>query len=181
MEKYISILRGINVSGSKPIKMDALRALFEDLNFKSVTTYIQSGNVVFADKKTNTRDLEKRIQKEILKVFGFDVPVIVKEKKEVELIIKNNPFIAKKNVDATRLYVTFLSEEPEQIHIDKIKELKYPPDEFIILEKAVYMYVPISYGNTKLNNNFFESKLKVAATTRNWRTVNELVNIAEAI
>ncbi len=181
MEKYISILRGINVSGHKPIKMDALRTLFEDLNFKNVTTYIQSGNVVFADKKIKPLELEKRIQNEILNVFGFDVPTIVKEKKEVELIIKNNPFMTKKNVDTTRLYVTFLSEEPKQIHVDKIKELKYPPDEFIILEKAVYLHVPISYGNSKLSNNFFESKLKVAATTRNWRTVNELVSIAEAI
>lgn len=181
MGKYISILRGINVSGHKTIKMDALRTLFENLNFKNVTTYIQSGNVVFAEKKINPKELEKRIQNEILNVFGFEVPVIVKEKKEVERIIKNNPFITKENIDTTRLYVTFLSDKPEQIHIDKIKELKYPPDEFIILEKAVYLYVPISYGNSKLNNNFFESKLKVTATTRNWRTVNELVNMAETI
>ena len=181
METYITILRGINVSGQKSIKMDALRSMFEDLNFSNVTTYIQSGNVVFAEKKTKPKDLESKIQKEIKKIFGHEVSVLVKEKKEVEAVIKKNPFLKQKNIDSTRLYVTFLSHNPEQIHIDKIKDLKYPPDEFIILEKAIYLHVPISYGNSKLNNNFFENKLKVTATTRNWRTVNELLNIANAI
>jgi uncharacterized protein (DUF1697 family) len=178
MEKYISILRGINVSGKKMIKMEALRKLYEDMNFKNVATYIQSGNVIFESKATDTKKLQKQVEKNIIKAFGFDVPVIVKERKEVEAVITNNPFISNKKIDITKLHVTFLSEEPDIIHTDKIKDLKYDPDEFIISGNAVYLFCPNGYGNTKLNNNYFESKLKVTATTRNWKTVNELVKLA---
>ena len=178
METYIAILRGINVSGHKMIKMDELRRLFESLKFKNVRTYIQSGNVIFSAKKTPESNLQKVIEKKILKSFGFEVPVIVKDKDEVEHVLKNNPYVNTRKEDVNRLHVTFLAEEPDQENIDKIVKLNYPPDEFIIFGKAVYLFCPDSYGNSKLVNSFFETKLKVAATTRNWKTVNELLRIA---
>jgi uncharacterized protein (DUF1697 family) len=180
METYIAILRGINVSGYKIIKMDELREAFGSLNYKNVRTYIQSGNVVFDYKKTRQNDLKKSIEKRIFETFGFEVPVIVKEKKEVEYILKNNPFVNKRKEDSIKLHVTFLAEEPDQANVNKIKELKYEGAEFIVSGKAVYLFCPDRYGYTKLNNSFFETKLKVAATTRNWRTVNELANIANS-
>ena len=79
MQKYISILRGINVGGHKMIKMDVLRKMYEALDFLEVKTYIQSGNVIFVYKKTNCKDLENKIAENIVKILGFDVPVIVKE------------------------------------------------------------------------------------------------------
>lgn len=178
MNKYISILRGINVSGSKMIKMEALRKLYEDLKFKNVKTYIQSGNVVFEDKAANSKVLEQRIKKKILDVFGFDVPVMVKETSELIVVLKNNPFVNKRNEDVTKLHVTFLSDEPDETLLAKIREKQYDPDEYIISGTAIYLFCPNGYGNTKLNNNFFENKLKVTATTRNWKTVNELVSLA---
>jgi uncharacterized protein (DUF1697 family) len=181
MSTYIAILRGINVSGHKMIKMEALRKMFTDLNFKNVQTYIQSGNVVFQDKKTKSETLEKKIAKGISDEFGFEVPVMVKEVEELKNVLKNNPFVNKRKEDITRLHVTFLSAEPEQLHIDKIKEGQYAADEYIFSGKAIYLFCPNGYGNTKLSNNFFENKLKVVATTRNWKTINELVSIAEKI
>ena len=74
METYISILRGINVSGQKLIKMDALKKAYEDLGFKNVHTYIQSGNVIF---QTEEKELEQKISGQIQKQFGFEVPVII--------------------------------------------------------------------------------------------------------
>ncbi len=181
MQTYISILRGINVSGHKTNKMEALRKMYEDLNFKNVRTYIQSGNVVFEDKKTKSPELEKKISKKIVEAFGFEVPVIVKESEEWQTVLKNNPFLKKRKEDITKLHVTFLSQEPEQAIIEKIKEGNYAADEFIILGKCIYLFCPNGYGNTKLNNTFFENKLKVSATTRNWKTTNELASIAENI
>jgi uncharacterized protein (DUF1697 family) len=180
METYISILRGINVSGHKMIKMDALRKMYEELGFKNVKTYIQSGNVVFQYKKAKPEDLEKKIAKQIRTDFSFEVPVMVKEVNEIEDVIKNSPFVKRKE-DVTKLHVTFLSGEPEAVHINKIKEGNYGVDEYILKGNAIYLFCPGGYGNTKLNNNFFENKLKVVATTRNWKTVNELVNIAKEI
>jgi uncharacterized protein (DUF1697 family) len=176
MQTYISILRGINVSGHKMIKMEVLRKLYEELKFKNVKTYIQSGNVIFQTNKANTKDLEKKIAKKIKEVFSFEVPVLVKELDELIKVLKNNPFANKRKEDVKALYVTFLSEEPEKINIDKING-QYAPDEFILSGKVVYLFCPKGYGNTKLNNTFFENKLKVVATTRNWNTVNELVRM----
>jgi uncharacterized protein (DUF1697 family) len=181
MVTYLSILRGINVSGHKLIKMEALRKLFEDLGFKNVQTYIQSGNVVFQSKKAKQSDLEKKIVKKIEEEFGFEVPVLVKEANELSVVLKNNPFLNQRKEDITKLHVTFLSEEPDQAAIVKIKEGNYAADEFIVSGKIIYLFCPGGYGNTKLSNNFFENKLKVIATTRNWKTVNELISMANKI
>jgi uncharacterized protein (DUF1697 family) len=161
--------------------MDALKTLFESLNFKNVKTYIQSGNVVFKSKTAKPQDLEKKIATQIKKEFDFDVPVMVKEINELSTVLNHNPFINKRKEDITKLHVTFLSQEPEEAAINKIKEGQYAEDEFIIIDKAVYLFCPNGYGNTKLTNTFFENKFKVIATTRNWKTVTELVNIAEQV
>ena len=178
MKTYIAILRGINVSGHKPIKMDALRAMCEQLKFKNTKTYIQSGNIVFQYKATNNETLEKLISKKIKETFTFDVPVLVLSANEMKTILNNNPFVNNRKEDITKLHVTFLSHQPQQINIDKIKEGNYGTDEFIITGKNIYLFCPVSYGNSKLSNTFLENKLKVTATTRNWKTVNELVSLA---
>src|SRR6266403_457416 len=96
MQTYISILRGINVSGSKIIKMELLRKMLDGMKFKNVKTYIQSGNIVFQDKIVSCESLEKKIAKQIKSEFGFDVPVMVKEVDEVKVVLKNNPFVNKR-------------------------------------------------------------------------------------
>ena len=175
------MLRGINVSGQKMIKMEALRKMFEDLGVVNPQTYIQSGNVIFQFKKGIKTQLEKKIGTKINEVFGFKVPVLVKDIDELKKILKNNLFVSKRKEDLTKLHVTFLSEKPEQSNLDKIKSIQYDADEFILSGTTIYLFCPNGYGRTKLNNNFFENKLKVTATTRNWRTINELLRIAENI
>ena len=181
MQTYISMLRGINVSGRNTIKMDALRTMYESMNFNNVKTYIQSGNVVFKTKTSKSNELQKKIISQIKKDFGFDVPVMVKEIIELSTVYNHNPFLIKRKEDISKLHVTFLSEEPEEAGIKKIKEGTYGEDEFIFSGKVVYLFCPNGYGNTKLTNTFFENKLKLTATTRNWKTVTELVTIAEEI
>ena len=178
MLTYISMLRGINVSGHKMIKMEALRNLYTQLNFKNVQTYIQSGNVIFQSQETKPTDLQQKIAHKILEEFGFEVPVMVKQQLDFENVIHQNPF---PNEDLSKVHVTFLSEVPHPENCLKITSVNYTPDKFIVLGNTVYLFCPEGYGKTKLNNTFFESKLKVIATTRNWKTINELFNIADKI
>ena len=110
--------------------------------------------------------------------FGFDVKVLVIDKDEIEKAIDGNDFVNKRKEDITKMHITFLSEEPIKANIDKLKDWTHLDDEFIIKGRIVYLFCPKGYGVSKLSNNFFESKLKVDATTRNWRTVNELLNMA---
>ncbi len=161
------------------IKMDALKKMYENAGLKNVKTFIQSGNVIFQEKETEIKILEEKIATQIKATFSFDVPVIVKSLQEVEYIFLNNPFI-NQNKDINKLHVTFLASKPEQANIDKIKG-DFENDEFIISGSAIYLFCPIDYGHTKLSNKFFESKLKVTATTRNWKTVTELVSLAKTI
>lgn len=180
MESYIAILRGINVSGQKKIKMEDLRQLLAELNFHDIQTYIQSGNVIFEHKKSDPLELAGQIAHQISDKYSFEVPVIVKTAAELEHVLHNNPFLKDRQEDESKLHVTFLSEIPKQELLNKIKELDHKPDEFIISDKAIYLFCPNGYGRTKLTNNFFENKLKVTATTRNWKTVNKLVEIARS-
>lgn len=181
MGTYISILRGINVGGKNKIPMAELKALYEELKFKNITTYIQSGNVVFSTPNDNQQVVSKKIEEGVLKRFGFNVPVIMRTTTEMQSVIKTNPFIKNKGTDETKLHITFLAGNPAADNLKKVMEYNYEPDEFTVIGKEVYLFCPGGYGNTKLSNNFFESKLKVGATTRNWKTVNELLKIALAV
>lgn len=181
MTTYISILRGINLGGLKMIKMDALKKLFADLGFANIQTYIQSGNVVYQYKKIDAKKLNDIIKNKMEQEFGFDVPVITLTFDELKKIRNSNPFLNDKIKETSFFHVTFLADKPQSENINKIKDSNYSPDEFQLINKAVYLYCPKGYGNTKMSNTFFEGKLKVTATTRNWKTTNELINIADQI
>src|SRR3954471_13536569 len=98
METFISILRGINVSGQKKIQMTDLKALYEGLKFKEVITYIQSGNVIFKSKSASDQKLAKRIEDAIYERYGFTVPVIIRTAEEMEHAISANPFLKQSNI-----------------------------------------------------------------------------------
>jgi uncharacterized protein (DUF1697 family) len=176
MQTYIAMLRGINVSGQKKIKMADFKNHLQELNFTDVQTYIQSGNAVFKNKKSAPKALEHKIAQKILQEYGFKVAVIVKSREEITDVLKNNPF--KKDKDLNRLYVIFLSDEPTKENLAKLKGIDHSPEEYLLKGKTIYFYSPHGYGKAKMNNNLFENKLKVAATTRNWKTVNKLGNMA---
>lgn len=177
MPSYIAILRGINVSGKNKLPMADLRASLGKQGFKNVVTYIQSGNVAFEAKETAAEAAAKKLEQLIKKDFGYDVPVIVFGKAYLEKVLAENPFL-KKDVDVSKLHVTFLAEEPLTENLKKLDGLNYPPDEFALGNKAIYLHCPEGYGRTKYNNTFLENKLKVTATTRNWKTSNVLLEMS---
>jgi len=178
MITYIAILRGINVGGKRLIKMDALKAMCSRMGFQNIQTYIQSGNLIFQYQKQDPIQLSKKIEQEIAEHFLFDVPVIVLELEELDLLIDNNPFGADTIKNTDFFHVTFLSDVPDVDLINVMTEVGYQDDEFYHVHKAIYLYCPNGYSNSKLTNGFIEKKLKVTATTRNWKTTKELQRIA---
>jgi len=176
MKTYISILRGINVSGQKMIKMADLKTIYEELGFKKVQTYIQSGNVVFKTQETSATTLEKLISNKILNHYGFEVPNLILTPKDMKEALRNNPF-----QQYEKMYFTFLNEIPKSENIEKLSVFNFVDEHFEIIGKVVYFYCPNGYGNAKMNNNFFENKLKVAATTRNLNTVKKLLEMTTFI
>ncbi len=184
MTKYISILRGINVGGKRKILMADLREMYQSLGFENIITYIQSGNVIFESKKKNTKTsantFTKKIKEAIFEKYGFDVPVIIRSVEEIKNIVENHPFEKKEGAQIENLCLTFLSEIPIEENLAKINTYDYSPDLFQIIEDNVFLFIQGKYHQSKLTNNFFEKKLKVSATTRNWKTVNKLLELSSA-
>jgi uncharacterized protein (DUF1697 family) len=175
----ISLLRGINVGGQKKILMKDLKALYEELDFGEVTPFIQSGNVVFnAGDNLSARQVARKIEAAIDRKFGFFVHTIVRTREELEQSLKNNPFLQEDSILRDKLHLTFLEDIPDPEKVELILKSDFSPDRFIIRGKDVFVYCPGGYGITKINNTFFESRLKRSATTRNWKTVINLVEIA---
>lgn len=177
MPVYISLLRGINVSGKKKIKMAALKAMFEDLGFEAVITYIQSGNIIFKTKKTKEALLEKKIKTAIEKTFGYNVPTLVLSRAELAKLEKENPY-RKRDLAPNLLHFTLLATPPSSEKIQSVQAMEFPGEEFTITDRIVFLCLPNGYGRTKLNNNFFESKLKVQATTRNLKSINKILELS---
>jgi uncharacterized protein (DUF1697 family) len=180
MNKRIALLRGINVGGKRKILMSDLKLLFENLGFTSVVTYIQSGNVIFnSELGLSNNDICEIIKNEISDKFGFEVPVIVRTTKEISQTIKKNPYCKNNNIDIKRLCLTFLEDKPELDNRKNTEDYNFEPDKFLIDGKDVFIYCAGQYHKSKLTNNFFESKLKVSATTRNWKTVLKLLELSK--
>jgi uncharacterized protein (DUF1697 family) len=176
---YITLLRGINVSGHKTILMDDLKALFDQMDFEEVKTYIQSGNIVFKTRESFTdAELAQRIQQTITARYHFFVPVFIRSGKEMAKILNDNPFLKEKEINPEWLHVTFLSDSPRQSDREAVSKYDFSPDRFYLVGNEAYLYCPQGYGNTKISNLFFENRLKVNATTRNWKTVIKLVELA---
>jgi uncharacterized protein (DUF1697 family) len=179
MTSFVSLLRGINVSGHNMIKMAELKDLYESLGFRNVTTYIQSGNVIFQSEKDDSGSVEATIERAIGKGFGFPVTVIVRKPAELARVLKINPFLGSNKIDEIRLYVTFLRDKPAAAVVKALQlAAARSTDQYKILGREVYLYCPTGYGRTLLSNTFFEKQLKVKATTRNWKTVNTLYVMA---
>jgi len=177
--KYISLLRGINVSGQKKVTMPDLKLLYATLGFKNVTTYIQSGNVIFDTSIKSKIILKEKIEKSIAKKYKFHVPVEIRTSQELIKIIKQCPFDSVDiEKEGTKLLVTFLSSPPSKSRIIKILNYVNSPEKLVIKGTEAYLYCPNGYGKSKLSNNFLEKKLEVKATTRNWKSVQKLYELS---
>jgi uncharacterized protein (DUF1697 family) len=179
MQTYISFLRGVNMTGHNSIKMTELSAAFFSMGFADAETYIQSGNVIFSDPGKSLPCIGEQIEKTILERFGYTIPSMIRTKKELTDLFSANPFAGEPNFDPSKQAVIFLHDEPSDAQIKKVAHIDYPPDKFMIIGKEIFIYCPNGFGRTKIYTNFFENKMGVIGTARNWKTITTILNIAE--
>ena len=182
MSVYISLLRGINVSGQKKVNMKELKALYELLNFKHVTTYIQSGNVVFSCVEQTVDQLKVTIEAAIKKHFELDVPVLILSKQALENALLQLPFnnISIKE-QGSQVIFSFLSHDVSRNKIETLDSHLAPLETLAAGNNVVYLHCPNGYGKTKISNNFLEKKLNVTATSRNLKTIVKLCELSKSI
>jgi uncharacterized protein (DUF1697 family) len=180
MQTYISFLRGVNMTGHNSVKMSDLSVLYKNLGFKDAETYIQSGNVIFCtDGDLSELEIALKIEKAILERFNYNVPVMVRIAGEIRNFYSVNPFLTEKDFEPSKMAVIFLREKATEEQIQKIDHISYPPDKFKIIGREIFIYCPNGFGKTKLYTNFFEKKMGVTGTARNWKTITTILNLAE--
>jgi uncharacterized protein (DUF1697 family) len=172
---YAALLRGINLGPRNRIAMSDLRGLVDALGAEDVRTYVQSGNVVFRSPLAAAR-LEADLAAAVRREFGLDIAVLVRSGTELAKTVAGNPFVAA-GADPAKLHVTFLVATPDRARVRALGEDDVAPEELHVAGRTVYLHVPGGYGRAKLTNAFFEKRLAVAATTRNWRTVTALAEL----
>lgn len=178
MPTYIALLRGINVSGQKKIKMSELKELIKSQGFDNVQTYIQSGNLIFSYTETEPQVLESKIKTAIAKAYGYDVEVFVTDRHEFLSIVESSPYSDDDRTDLKQLYYVFLMDPPDQEEAKKLNSETYAGEEFLITERCIFLNCFGGYGKAKCNNNFFEQRLNIRATTRNYNTVKTLLKLS---
>ena len=169
MNRYIILLRGVNVGGNNILPMKELKSLLEDNGFKNVTTYIQSGNLVLQGDKCP----EKRIADLIESQFGFRPAVLSLTESEFKLAMTNCPY---QGFEGKFVHFYFCKEAPK---IDKTKLLALTTETecYELIDNVFYLHAPDGIGRSKLVANI-ESCLGVPATGRNLNTIKKLISIS---
>jgi len=181
MIKYVSFLRAINVGGKNLIKMGELKKIFESAAYKSVTTYIQSGNVMFESSNPDENVLSEKIENRLHKNLSDDVLVFIRTSEQLKPIVDNDPFQKLKFKIPTKLYISFLKDELKQN--PKLPYLSPKKDVEIIRirNREIYCTTQKINGKYGFPNLFIEKEFGVKSTTRNWNTIIKINDLLAAM
>lgn len=181
MVTYVCLLRGINNVGSRRVKMGDLRALFAAEGAEGARTYLQSGNIVFRHRHQPARALAAKIEAAIEAEFGFATAAILRTAPELRAALAANPFARRSGLDNSRLLVTFLDARPQSRALQRTAAMQYAPDEFVIVGREIYAYMPNGVANAQLPWSNLAKLLGQTGTARNWNTVTAVAALAAEI
>ena len=179
MERFVAFLRGINVGGRTVVK-EKLKEPFNSLGFHNVSTFKQSGNVIFETEIVNPKEIEDKIKANLCKLLGYEVSVFVRTFPQLKSIIEQNAFKNQEKED-TSFLVTFLTVVPVYFPLHLPLTIPKSTAQVISTNGTEVFSVTHGGGEGALPNPFLESKLKVKATTRNINTIREIVEKYDSI
>jgi len=174
--RQVAMLRGINIGPSRRVPMAELRALFGEAGYEDVRTYVQSGNIVLGST-ASPATLEREAQRLISERFGFDVPVIVRTRRQLAAVVKLNP-LGEVAEDPKRYQVSFLAAEPAASVVERLRGALHPSEALAVHGREIYAWHPDGVARSKLWNTLAGKGLGVTATARNWTTVTTLLEMA---
>jgi uncharacterized protein (DUF1697 family) len=149
--------------------MAELRSVLDALGLEDVTTYIQSGNVVFRTPEPS-RVVVGRIEEAIADAFGVRPAVLIRTTAELATVVGSAPF-----ADTAKLHVVFLERKPAARDAVRLDPDRSPHDAFELVGRELYLHLPNGAGRTKLTIDYLERTLGVRGTQRNWNTVLKLL------
>lgn len=181
MNTFVALLRSINVSGHNIIKMADLKALLDRPEFINVSTYLQSGNVIFQSSVESPQELSSLIAHIIKVNYGFDIEVKVLEARVFRTSLDQNPFLSKKEIDTKKLYYLHLFGDPSVDGLQEITADDKFPEAMVLIDQTLYVHYINGFGRSKLSGNYIERKLGVKVTARNHNTMQNLVKKTDLI
>lgn len=173
MPHFVAFLRGINVGGHI-VKKEKLQEAFVSLGFQNVTTYKQSGNIIFESTSANTQEIRTKIEAKLLNILGYDVAVFIQTIPQLKNVIALEPF-KNQDTEGTSFLVTILANSPSKFPFELPLTIPKSTAQVISAKGTEVFSVTHGGGEGALPNPFLESKLKIKATTRNMNIIREIV------
>ncbi len=174
MNRYVAFLRGMNL-GKRRLEMSRLKALFEELGYDQVATFIASGNVIFATRERNAQKLEAQIAEHLERSLGYDVDTFVRTLDEVAAIAKTNPFPETKN-DGVTIHVAFVHGTLDTATARALTSVRTSEDEFRAASREYYWLCRIRTSDSKIWTSPEIKALSLPrATMRNVSSIQKLV------
>jgi uncharacterized protein (DUF1697 family) len=176
--RQVALLRGVNVGGNNKVPMAHLRELMQALGYEDVRTHLQSGNAVFTATGVAPERAAQEIEGQLERHLGLGVRVLVRTGEELARVVGANP-LPEATSEPARLLVNFLSAPPDPERLRELDPADFEPDLFGVGEREIYVWCPEGVRATKLSHAFWEKRLGVVATARNWNTVTRLLALTE--
>ena len=177
MGRQIALLRGINLVRTRRVAMADLRELMHALGYDDARTLLQSGNIVYTSSDAPAK-AARRIEQAVERELGVDADVIVRTRDQIADVVARNP-LAGHATDPKRYHVVFLAEPPEAAALRDLDAAAYEPERFAVHGGEVYVWLPRGAQKARLGHAFWEKRLGVRGTARNWNTVEKLLAMAD--
>jgi uncharacterized protein (DUF1697 family) len=175
MTAYALLIRGVNVGTKNSLPMAELRSMLAAIGCTDVRTYVQSGNAVFETTRRAT-ELTTAIEEALERYMGRPIATTLRTHRQMNAILDLNPF-ATVATDPARVCVTFLSKPPTKSEVAPLHAEDWTPELFHVTDKEIYTWHPNGQGQSALAAALGKLKLRGAVTTRNWNTVQKLVEL----
>jgi uncharacterized protein (DUF1697 family) len=176
MTRYVALLRGINVAGSKKIAMADLRALLAAMGYAEIVTYLHSGNAVFTAEAQPADVLARKIQDRIAADLGTEVTVMIRTAGQLAAVLAANP-LEKAPVNPSRFFVAFLSAAVNPAAPYVTGDRAPSDDRVWVNGSEAFLWCPKGFSVLD-HTSLIEKTFSVIATTRNWNTVIKLASLA---
>ena len=176
MPAQIVLLRGINLASKRRVAMGDLRELLEGAGYEDVRTHLQSGNVVLSSP-LSPRRLETALEARLQKRFGFEIPVLVRTRAELKKVVERDP-LGDVATNGSRYLVSFLSKPLPAKTARELEAAEIAPEQVVVAGREIYGWHPTGVQRSKLARLLGAERLGVTATTRNWNTVQKLLELA---
>jgi uncharacterized protein (DUF1697 family) len=179
MTRYVALLRGINVGGRNVIKMKDLAACFEDHGFGSVSTYIQSGNVVFEARQATAQKLVKKLETMLSQAFDYSACVVVRSLGELRATVERAPRGFGSQPARYRYDVLYLMPSLTAKAALEVVPTRPGVDQVSAGPGALYFSRLIAKASQSRLSRITGMPVYQSLTIRNWNTTRELLRLLD--